>query len=140
MNRNGNQRRSATITFASEKEMEAAQTKPIRFNNHLLFWQEESREKKHSERKVCYQGYINTYNIEENSDAEEYKNKRSERRNDTEESKKNREKHRIYSTEKEEPLMRNQDLLEKILERLERLELQQSKVKRKTDECLASRS
>src|SRR6185295_14897640 len=98
MNRNCNQRRSAIITFASKKEIEAAQTKPIRFNNHLLFWQGEAREKKHSEGKVYYKGYINTYNIEENSDAKEYKNKRSERRNDTEETKKNREKHRIYST------------------------------------------
>jgi len=36
-NRNGNQRRSATITFSSEEDKEAAQTKPIRFNNYLLF-------------------------------------------------------------------------------------------------------
>ena len=90
MNKNGNQRRSAIITFASKKKMEAAQTKPIRFNNYLLFWQEESREKKHSEEKVCYKGYVNTYNIDKNSDTKEYKSKRSERRNDIEESKKNR--------------------------------------------------
>ena len=140
MNRNGNQRRSAIITFASEEEMEAAQTKPIRFNNHLLFWQEEAREKKYNKGKVGYKRYITTDNAEENSDNEEYMNKRSEKRKDTEDSERNRGKHHIYSTEKEEPQVQNQDMLEKILERLERLELQQSKVKRKTEEDPANRS
>ena len=45
-NKNSNQRRSAIITFASEKEMKAAQIKLIRFNNHLLFWQESLKRKR----------------------------------------------------------------------------------------------
>ena len=140
MNRNGNQRRSAIITFASKEEMKAAQTKLIRFNNHLLFWKEEAKEKKYNKEKVVYKRYTSTYNTEESSDNEEYKNKKSEKEKDAEDSKRNKEKHRIYSTGKEEHQIQNQDLLEKILERLERLELQQSKVRRKTEEDPANRS
>ena len=59
-NKNGNQRRSAIITFASAEEMEAAQTKPIRFNNHLLFWQKhrESENKYVNKSKDANEKYI----------------------------------------------------------------------------------
>jgi hypothetical protein len=42
-NRNGNQRRTAIITFATEEEMKAAQSKPIRYNNFQVSWLNERR-------------------------------------------------------------------------------------------------
>ena len=40
-NRNGNQRRTATIIFATEEEVEAAQSKPIMYNNFRVYWTSE---------------------------------------------------------------------------------------------------
>ena len=44
-NRNGNQRRTATIMFATEEDMKAAQTKPSMHNNFHLFWIKEGEKK-----------------------------------------------------------------------------------------------
>src|ERR1043165_1312260 len=50
-NRNGNQRRTATIIFATEKEMKAAQSKPIMYNNFRVYWiNKEKRETRRRER------------------------------------------------------------------------------------------
>src|SRR6185295_5242325 len=40
-NRNGNQRRTATIIFATEEEVKAAQSKPIMYNNFRVYWTSE---------------------------------------------------------------------------------------------------
>ena len=45
-NRNGNTKRFAIITFASQEELEAAQSKPIRYNNHTVFWEDYSVKRK----------------------------------------------------------------------------------------------
>jgi hypothetical protein len=37
-NRNGNQKRTALITFATEEDMKAAQSKPIMYNNFQVYW------------------------------------------------------------------------------------------------------
>src|SRR6185295_16353583 len=50
-NRNGNQRRTATIIFATEREMKAAQSKPIMYNNFRVHWiNKEKREIRKEER------------------------------------------------------------------------------------------
>jgi len=51
-NRNGNQRRTATVIFATEREMKAAQSKPIMYNNFQVYWV--NREKKDTRRRGSF--------------------------------------------------------------------------------------
>jgi hypothetical protein len=140
-NRNRNQRRSAIVTFASEKEMKTAQTKPIRFNNHLLFWQGETKKRKQNEEEEeVYEKHIIAHDVNINLDTEVYENKSNREEEDTEEYNENKKKHHIYSTRKENSQARSQDLLEKILERLERLEAQQNKTRWKIEDDLPNHS
>jgi hypothetical protein len=134
VNRNGNQRRSATITFTSEKEIKVAQTKPIRFNNYLLFWQESLKEKREN-KELHHKKYIATSNrvrVLDNIayEKEEYKEEEEEEAEKIN-SNKMKEKHPTYSGEKEEYQIQTQNMLQRILERLERLEIQQNKTKKK---------
>ena len=48
-NRNGNQRRTAIIMFATKKDMQAAQSRPIIFNNSRVYWV--NREKRETRRR-----------------------------------------------------------------------------------------
>jgi hypothetical protein len=104
INRNGNQRRSAIITFASEKEMKTAQTKPIRFNNHLLFWQGETKKRKQSkeEEEEFYEKCTTTHDINIDLNAEVHKNKSNREEEDTEGLNENKKKHRIHLTTRED--------------------------------------
>src|ERR1043165_2071980 len=43
-NRNGNQKRTATIMFATEEEKRVVLTKPIMYNNFQIYWIKEERE------------------------------------------------------------------------------------------------
>jgi hypothetical protein len=124
-NRNGNQRRSAIVTFALEKEMKTAQTKPIRFNNHLLFWQDHKKGKDKYINKCenVNVKYINTEDITEDSEVEVYRSSNSNKQEKKKDKHHNSYKRKESETEKTNPQVHN--ILQKILERLERLETQQ---------------
>ena len=51
-NRNGNQRRTATVVFATEREMKAAQSKLIMYNNFRVYWV--NREKRDTRRRESF--------------------------------------------------------------------------------------
>jgi hypothetical protein len=142
-NRNGNQRRSATITFATKEEMNAAQTKPIRFNNHLLFWSNYVERKEKSERKSETTRYKRTGDNSESTDEEIYEyNQRKEskqRDNKNRHDDRSREYYRenlIFDNQKQKKIKNEkktqsqlqeetshiETILGRILERLERLE------------------
>jgi hypothetical protein len=118
-NRNGNQRRSATITFASKEEMDVAKSKLIRYNNHQIFWDEARAEKKNS--REDKQKYRNTEDLKVDINEEEFrsnikiKNTKSETEKNTHTSQPNQAKEDNISDQM-------QELLQKILLRLDRLE------------------
>ena len=138
-NRNGNQRRSAIVTFASEEGKEAAQMKPIRFNNHLLFWQGDTIEREGNKRRRQYRKSTTTSNKDEESDVEEYEDKSNVEKEETEKNR-NKTKRTAHQAKGKEPYSQDQVLLQKILERLERLESWQNKPKKKIWRELADRS
>ena len=138
-NRNGNQRRSAIVTFVSEEDKEAAQTKPIRFNNHLLFWQGDTIEREENKRRQQYRKSTTTSNKGEESDVEGYEDKSNIEREKSENNR-NKTKHTTHQAKGKEPYSQDQVLLQKILERLERLESRQNKPKEKIWRDLADRS
>ena len=140
VNRNGNQRRSATIIFASEKEMKAAQTKPIRFNNHLLFWQKERRESKELHHKKDMAASNRDRVLDNIAYEEEEHKEKEEEETEKINSNKTKERHPTRLGEEEEHQTQTQNMLQRILERLERLEMQQNKTKKKAWRALPNRS
>src|SRR6185295_8748181 len=50
-NRNGNQRKTALITFATEEDMMAAQSKPIMYNNFQIYWVNKRRRESFKEKR-----------------------------------------------------------------------------------------
>src|ERR1043165_7258370 len=118
-NRNGNQRRSAIVTFATEEEMNAAKSKLIRYNNHLVFWKNAEEEKKKP--KADKQNHRNTENNnryiakdEIESDKKNKKEKNTEKKNST--------KSKVTQGVEETLSGQMQELLQKILLRLDKLE------------------
>jgi Skp family chaperone for outer membrane proteins len=117
-NRNGNQRRTATITFATKEEMNSAQTKPIRYNNFRVYWvMEEKRETRKREslknrRKEKMDGSDQDADSEDSESVDSQKNKKYKNR---------RKDRKDINTENQTQM---QDLLQRILIRLERLETQ----------------
>jgi hypothetical protein len=81
-NRNGNQKRTATIMFASEEDMKAAQSKPIMYNNFRVYWI--NGEEKETKRRGNFEERRGRSwdRFSENSDTE-IKNKRERQRNQT---------------------------------------------------------
>ena len=105
--------------------MEAAQTRPIRFNNHLLFWQDhkERKDKYLNKSRSINERYISVVDVSEGSEVETYR-----KNTDDEQEKKSNKHHNNYKRNKDKsedtkPQMHN--FLQKILERLERLEARQ---------------
>jgi hypothetical protein len=123
-NRNGNQRRTATITFATKEEMNSAQTKPIRYNNFRVYWVMD--EKRETKKRESLKNRRNE-DIDESgqdTDSEDYESV------DSQESKKYKNRRRNRKDINTENQTQMQDLLQRILTRLERLEIQ--KVQSKT--------
>jgi len=75
-NRNGNQRRTATVIFATEREMKAAQSKPIMYNNFRVYWVNERkseprrRESLRKERGRSWDRLSQTFDTEEDRSRE----------------------------------------------------------------------
>jgi hypothetical protein len=75
-NRNGNQKRTALIIFATEEDMRAAQSKPIMYNNFRVYWVNErrkeprSRESFKNRRERSWDRSSQNYDIEENKSKE----------------------------------------------------------------------
>ena len=122
--------------------MEAAQTKPIRFNNHLLFWQKSIIKERRKSKEPYYKKYTTTDSTDKASDTEDYEEKIYEEEEETERSNinRNKEKHPVHTARKEKCQLQTQDLLQRILERLERLETQQNKPREKVVKCQPDRS
>ena len=122
-NRNGNQKKFAIITFAKQEEMEAAQSKPIKYNNYTVHW-ENYTGKKPAQRRGSINSVIGKYDIrsvqgsDQGLDIEAWLEDNEKRRLKTNDSEKKKERN------KHESLSPTEDLLQKILERLERLEMQ----------------
>jgi hypothetical protein len=114
-NRNDNTKRFAIITFASQEELEAAQSKPIRYNNHTVFWEDYSvKRKTREETRTTNKNYDDKRN-ENNTQKRVYKyeERRKERKNQNEENK---------SIQKSDVETSTERLLLRILSRLDKLE------------------
>jgi hypothetical protein len=114
-NRNSNTKRFAIITFASQEELEAAQSKPIRYNNHTVFWEDYSvKRKTREETRTTNKNYDDKRN-ENNTQKRVYKyeERRKERKNQNEENK---------SIQKSDVETSTERLLLRILSRLDKLE------------------
>ena len=80
-NRNGNQRSTATIMFATERDMKAAQSKPFMFNNFRLYWVKE-REREVKRRGSFKEDKGKSWEeFGQNPDAEEESNEENEQEN-----------------------------------------------------------
>jgi hypothetical protein len=125
-NRNGNSRRFAIIAFASQEELEAAQSKLIRYNNHTVFWEdyEEKRKSRETTRIIN-----KDYNDEETENITQRKEfKYGERRKEM-----IKQKGKNKRIQKGNKKMSTENLLLRILSRLDKLEAQ------KEDNSLAVR-
>jgi len=120
MNRNSNSRRFAIITFASQKELEAAQSKPIRYNNHTVFWEDYSiKRKTREETRTTNKNYAEERKENNTLKREfKYEEKRKGRRSQKKENKNVQRSDIEASTER---------LLLRILSRLDKLEAQNEK-------------
>ena len=123
-NRNRNQRRTATITFAMKEEMNSVQTKPIRYNNFRVY--QVINEKRETKKRESLKNRRKE-DIDESgqdTDSEDYESVVSQ------ESKKYKNRRRNRKDINTENQTQMQDLLQRILTRLERLKTQ--KVQSKT--------
>ena len=122
--------------------MEAAQTKPIRFNNHLLFWQKSIRKERRENKELYSRRHTMTDSMNKALDIKDYEVEIYEEEEEIEKnnSNRNKKKHLMHSAGKEECHMQTQNMLQRILGRLERLETQQSEPKKKVMKSQPNRS
>jgi len=123
-NRNGNQRRSATVAFATERDLNAAQTKPIRFGNHVLSWKNPKNKNDYKDRRSIEQKSIKEEAFEEMSIWEECESVKS-RENTRQKKKKSNNEKKPNITWEDDMQAQLASILQTIMERLENLETQQ---------------
>ena len=121
MNRNGNPRGYAIITFESQEELERARSKPLSYNNQTLFWDGyEPRERLAKEKKE-----INIQSKEGNVEDiiqemdYEYQNK------DKKKTQKKKQKMKVNMEQVDNKKSVSDEILLRILNRLDKLEVQQ---------------
>ena len=122
MNSNGNPRGYAIITFESQEELERARSKPINYGNHTLFWD------RYEARKVSVkEGKGKNVELREEEKEEaagqemdyEYQNK------DIKKNERKRQKEKMSIGQSREEKKLSDEILLRILNRLDKLEIQQ---------------
>jgi hypothetical protein len=120
-NRNGNQRKFAIVTFANAEEADKAQTSPIWYNNHRVAWENGPRKEKKRSEEFRGRSVERSRTRQEN-----YKHKQGEDNEITNSHRdesiepKSKKEGTWNQIQKEVPYA--EDILLRILDRLERLE------------------